>query len=69
MKKEYDFTNAKSNPYAKRLKQQVTINLDRSAIAYFKAEASRTNIPYQTLINLFLTDAASKKKKINLSWN
>ena len=30
MKKEYDFTNAKKNPYSCKLKQQITINIDRS---------------------------------------
>ena len=34
MKEEYDFTKAKKNPYAKKLRQQVTINLDSSVIDY-----------------------------------
>ena len=29
MKKEYDFTNAKKNPYASKLKKQITINLNK----------------------------------------
>ena len=37
MRKEYDFSRATRNPYAKRLKRQVTIRLDRATIAYFKA--------------------------------
>ena len=28
MKDEYDFTKARKNPYAKKLKQQITINID-----------------------------------------
>jgi len=28
MRKTYDFTGARRNPYAKRLKKQVTIRLD-----------------------------------------
>ena len=30
MKAEYDFSDAKKNPYAKKLKKQITINLDVS---------------------------------------
>ena len=36
MRDEYDFSAAKRNPYAKRLKQQVTIRLDADSVDYFK---------------------------------
>ena len=36
MREEYDFSNAKKNPYAKKLKQQITINLDSEVINFFK---------------------------------
>ena len=36
MKKEYDFTNAKKNYLAKRLKKQITINIDEEVLDYFK---------------------------------
>ena len=36
MRKEYDFSKAKRNPYAKRLKKQITIRLDGPTIDYFK---------------------------------
>ena len=36
MKKEYDFSKGRRNPYAKLLKRQVTIRLDQVTIAYFK---------------------------------
>lgn len=39
MKKSYDFSEARPNPYAKRLKKQVTIRLDADTIAYFKSLA------------------------------
>jgi len=68
MKDEYDFSNAVKNPYAKKLKKQVTINLDVSTIDYFKAQSSTTGVPYQTLINLYLADCAENKKKLQLSW-
>ena len=54
MKKEYDFSNARPNPYAKKLKSQITINLDVETIDYFKEQAAASGIPYQTLINLYL---------------
>ena len=68
MKKEYDFTNAVKNPYAKKLKQQITINLDSDTIEYFKNLAKNSGIPYQTLINLYLTDCAQQKKQLSMIW-
>jgi len=68
MRKEYDFSKARPNPYAKRLKQSVTIRLEQPTIAYFKDLAIETEIPYQTLINLYLRDCAVTKKKLAMSW-
>jgi predicted DNA binding CopG/RHH family protein len=68
MKKEYDFTHAKKNPYARRLKRQVTIRLDEPTIAYFKKLSAETGIPYQTLINLYLRDCAASGKRLSMSW-
>lgn len=68
MKKEYDFSKAKKNPYAKGLKRRVTIRLDGPTIDYFKELAGKTGIPYQTLINLYLRDCAESKKELNLEW-
>lgn len=68
MRDEYDFSNAKKNPYAKKLKadkQQVTMNMNKSTITYFKNLSSQTNIPYQTLINLFLDECVKEKKTIH----
>lgn len=68
MRDEYDFSNGVKNPYAKKLKKQITINIDSSIIDYFKEQANQTGIPYQTLINLYLADCAENKKKLKLSW-
>ena len=68
MRKEYDFSKAKRNPYAKRLKRQVTIRLDYGTIAYFKALSEETGIRYQTLINLYLRDCAATQKKLPVAW-
>ena len=68
MRKEYDFSNARPNPYAKRLKRSVTIRLDESTIAYFRRLADETEIPYQTLINLYLRDCAAHERKLAMRW-
>ena len=68
MRKEYDFTNARRNPYAAKLKQPITIRLDATAVAYFKGLAAESGIPYQTLINLYLRDCAVHERKLALRW-
>ena len=68
MRREYDFSQARRNPYANRLKQSVTIRLDAEALAYFKGLAAKTGIPYQTLINLYLRDCAATGRKLALQW-
>jgi len=62
-RKEYDFSNARPNPYAKRLKRSVTIRIEERTIAYFKDLAADTGIPYQTLINSYLRDCAASKRR------
>jgi len=71
MLKEYDIKNLnpRKNPYVKQLKQQITININRETIDYFKEESQNTGIPYQTLINLYLSDCVEHKRKLNMSWN
>ena len=68
MKDNYDFSKGKRNPYAKRLKRQVTSRLDEGTLEYFKELAEDSGIPYQTLINLFLRDCAQAKKKPSMKW-
>ena len=69
-RKEYDIDklNPRPNPYARELKKTVTIKMQTTVIEYFKEEAGKTGIPYQTLINLYLADCVKQKKRINLSW-
>ena len=69
MKKEYDFSKmkAKKNPYASR-KKAVGINLSSEVIDYFKTLAGEHNMPYQTLIDLYLKDCVKSKKKPKMSW-
>lgn len=68
MRKEYDFSTAQRNPYAKRMKRQVTIRLDEGTISYFKALGDEMGIPYQTLINLYLRDCAGSGRRLELEW-
>lgn len=64
MKKEYDFTNAKKNPYTTKMKKQITINLNEEVLAYFKNMSEETGIPYQSLINLYLLDCVNNKRTL-----
>src|SRR5688572_17409653 len=68
MRAEYDFSKAKKNPYAKRLKQRVTIRLDHPTVEYFKGLSEETGIPYQTLINLYLRDGEESKREWIREW-
>jgi predicted DNA binding CopG/RHH family protein len=69
MRKHYDFSSARKNPYAKRLKRPVTIRLDDSTVAYFKKLAEETELPYQSLINLYLRDCAATGRRLALTWS
>lgn len=68
MRTEYDFSHARKNPYAKKLKRQITINIDESTIDYFKEQSESAGIPYQTLINLYLRDCVASGRKLQMSW-
>ena len=69
MRKEYDFSAARKNPYAAQLKKQITIRLDEESITYFKTISEDVGIPYQSLINLYLRDCAASHRKLKLNWN
>ena len=68
MRNEYDFSKAVKNPYAQRMKQQITINIEKDTIKYFKDLSGDTGIPYQSLINMYLTECAKLKKKPVINW-
>jgi len=69
MRSDYDFSKAKKNPYASRLKKKVTIRLDAPIIEYFKQLSDDTGIPNQTLINLYLRDCAETGRKLAIEWS
>ena len=63
MRDSYDFSNGKPNPYAKRLKKQITIRIDESAVDYFKELSEELGVHrYQSLINLYLRDCAESHR-------
>lgn len=68
MRKSYDFSNSIPNPYAQKLKKQITIRLDEDTVEYFKAMADEKGIPYQSLINLYLRDCAQAHRELKLQW-
>ena len=68
MRKEYNFSKSRKNPYAGKLKKQITLRLDEEAIDYFKAISKEVGIPYQSLINLYLRECAASNKKLSLQW-
>lgn len=68
MRKEYDFTKSRKNPYAARLKRAVTLRLDTTSIDYFKQLSAETGVPYQNLINLYLRDCATNKRRPVIEW-
>lgn len=70
MRTEYDLSKLKlkKNPYAKKLKKQITIKLDTEIIDYFKAIGETNDISYQSLINLYLRDCVKTGKKPLTKW-
>ncbi len=68
MRKAYDFSQGRRNPYAKRLKKPVTLRLQPEIIDHFKSLSGETGIPYQNLIKLYLLDCAQQGRRLNLQW-
>jgi uncharacterized protein (DUF4415 family) len=67
MKKEYNLSQMKSkpNPFAKQLKQQITLPLGIEVIEYFEKMAQAKGISYQELINLYLQDCVNNKRELS----
>ncbi len=68
MRKEYDFSKSKKNPYGRMLKKQITIRIEADTIEYFKKLAEESGISYQTLINMYLRECVQAHKKLALRW-
>jgi hypothetical protein len=68
MRAEYDFSQGKKNPYAKKLKQRISIDIDKSTMEYFENRSKNMGIPYQTLIHLYLMDCAKEDRVSQISF-
>ena len=68
MRKEYDFSKSKRNPYSRVLKKQITIRIEPETIEYFKKLAAESGISYQNLINMYLRECVRTQKKPALQW-
>jgi len=68
MRDEYDFSKSVKNPYAKKVKKQISIKIEVETIEYFKQLSQKVGIPYQNLINSYLTDCAAKQLEPKLEW-
>lgn len=66
MREEYDIKtlNPRKNPYAKKIKKPVTMNMSVTTIEYFKAMSDESGIPYQVLMNYYLDDCVKQRKKL-----
>jgi predicted DNA binding CopG/RHH family protein len=69
MREEYDFSKSIKNPYAKKTKKQISINIEVDTINYFKELSAKSGIPYQNLMNSYLTDCAVRHVEPKLNWN
>lgn len=69
MREEYDFSQSVQNPYAKKVKKQISLNIEADTIEYFKQLAIKLGLPYQTLINSYLTDCAMRHVEPQLKWS
>lgn len=70
MKTEYDLSKMKSrrNPYASKLKKPITMRLSEDVVAYFKSMAVDAEVPYQSLINLYLRDCVMQHRQVQIAW-
>ena len=68
MRADYDFSNGIKNPYADKLKKQITIRLDDEVVNYFKNMAEETGMPYQNIINYYLKDCVKKRRHLEVAF-
>lgn len=66
MREEYEIKvlNPRKNPYARKVKKPVTMNMSMTTIEYFKAMSEESGIPYQVLMNDYPDDCVRQQKKL-----
>lgn len=70
MRSNYDLSKMKSrkNPYYKKLKKQITIRIGIKTLDYFREMSDEVGVPYQNLIDSYLSDCASTHRKLHTKW-
>lgn len=68
MKDEHEQAEADRNPYGKKTKKQIPVNIDEETFAYFKGLSDEMGIPCPILINLYLRDCVKRKLTPEISW-
>ena len=68
MKDHYDFSQSVPNPYLKKLKQPITLELQEDVLDYFTQLAEETGISFQRLIILYLQDCVKQQRKPKVEW-
>lgn len=70
MRDHYDFSKMKwrRNPYAGKIKHPITIRVEEGSLVYFKQLSKEYEMPYQSLINMYLRDCAQSRKKPRTKW-
>lgn len=69
MLEEYDIDrlNPRLNPYAKEMTKLDTIKISPSVTEYFKEQEAKLNIPYKTLISMYLNECVRNKRELQLA--
>jgi uncharacterized protein (DUF4415 family) len=71
MRANYDFSKARRSPYAAKLKatkKQVTLRIDGAVLDYFRRLGEQTQMPWQSLVNMYLRQCAAEKRRPSLTW-
>lgn len=70
MEEEYDLSAMKSrpNPYARRLKDELTLRVGHDIVEYFGALAEESGLSLESLIQLYLRDCVASRRKLELRW-
>jgi hypothetical protein len=68
MKDHYDFSQSVPNPYLKKLKQPITLQLQEDVLDYFTQLAEETGLSSQKLIILYLQDCVKQQRKPQIEW-
>ncbi len=69
MREEYDIENLnpRKNPYSKKLRKQITINIDNDTIDFF---SSKAKIPasHTRRLSICIFRIVRNKKQLQMSW-